>query len=121
MAACEKVCRISLDLARIGHEIAACDMCALVGLDHSMKVVCAFRRIAAQPIGYSERQQGSDALSRRGQAEDFGLPQADRERMDHAGAVGLEIAPEDRASDPLQIERDLAPHIAAIEIRQTRV
>ncbi len=41
--------------------------------------------------------------------------------MGHAGAVGLKIAPENRASDPLEIERDLAPNIAAIEIRQTRV
>ena len=86
-----------------------------------MKVVCASLSTAAQPIGYSERQQGSDALSRRRQAEDLGLPQADRERMGHASAIGLEIAPENRASDPFEIEGNLTPHIAAIEIRQTRV
>src|SRR5437588_4450630 len=94
---------------------------ALRRFDQPMNMIEAFGLGEAKALEQRQYDERRQTLSRRRRAKDRARLKFHGERLGQSCIKARKVIARDRAADPLEIDRDLAPDIAAVEIGQPRV
>src|SRR5690606_25019931 len=96
--------------------IVAQDESALRRLDEAVQILKALSLRGAEPLEDAEDDKCDEPRCRRRRVIERAAPELERKRLAPQGAICLQVAPHDRAADPLEIGGDLPPDIPAIEV-----
>ena len=104
----------------IGDDAVAHAKRPLGRLDQPVDVLEAFRLRDAKALEQRQDDERGEPLRRRRRVVERARLERHAQRLGHGCAILREVGPRHRAVDALEIGRDLAPDIAAIEIVETR-
>ncbi len=107
-------------MLEVAHHLVAHQEGALGGLHQPVNVLEALRPRHAEPCEQGEDDKGGQPLGGRRGVEDPRACHLHRQRGALDSLIGAEILAPQRAAAPLQIRRQLAGNVAAIEIGKAR-